>query len=75
MIGRWKRGSPRGSRVVVGSKRMNIMVVHWVFILEWSLLLPVLGDHLVKNRERVGWLSRAEFAAKTNSVEAMRNFG
>ena len=26
----------RGSRVVCGSNRMNIMVVHWVFILELS---------------------------------------
>ena len=31
-----RRVSPRGSKVVGGSKRMNIMVVHWVFILEWS---------------------------------------
>ena len=36
MSGRWKRVSPRESRVVEGSKRMNIMVVHWVFILKWS---------------------------------------
>ena len=33
--GRWKRVSPGGCRVVDGSKGMNIMAVHWVFILEW----------------------------------------
>ena len=74
-----RKVSPRGSRVVGGSKRMNIMVVHWVFILEWSRVLSVLGegqkDQLVRFRERVGWLCRAEFAAKTYSVEAMRIFG
>ena len=31
-----RRVSPRGSRVGDGSKRMNFMVVHWVFILELS---------------------------------------
>ena len=36
MEGRWKRVPPRGSRVVDGSKRVNIMAVHWVFILVWS---------------------------------------
>ena len=36
MGGRWKIVSPRGSRVVDGSKRMNIMAVHWVTILVWS---------------------------------------
>ena len=30
-----RRFSPLGSRVVVGSKRMNIMVVRWAFTLEW----------------------------------------
>ena len=39
-----RRGSPRGSRVVGGSKRMNIIVVHWVFLLEWSSVLPVLSE-------------------------------
>ena len=29
-----KRSSPRGSRLVGGNKRKNIMVVHWVFIAE-----------------------------------------
>ena len=59
MRGRWKRVSPRASRVVDGSKRMKIMVVHWVFILEWSRVLSVSGqrqeDYLVRNQERVGW--------------------
>ena len=36
MEGRWKRVPPRGIRVVDGSKRVNIMAVHWVFILVWS---------------------------------------
>ena len=36
MGGRWKGVSPRGSRVVDGSKRVKIMAVHWVFILVWS---------------------------------------
>ena len=31
-----RRVSPRGSKVVGGSKRMNIMAVRWVFILELS---------------------------------------
>ena len=44
MIGWWKRVSPRGSRLVDGSKRMNIMVVHWVFRLEWSRVLSFLGE-------------------------------
>ena len=34
-----RRGSPRGIRLVGGSKLMNIMVVHWVFITEWSRVL------------------------------------
>ena len=42
----WKRRSPRGIRLVGGSKRMNIMVVHWVFIPEWSRVLSVLGKSL-----------------------------
>ena len=54
-----RRLSPRGSKVVGGSKRMNIMAVRWVFILEWPLILFSLGeslwDHLVRNRERKGW--------------------
>ena len=32
MRGKWKRVSPRGSRLVGGSKGMNLTVVHWVFI-------------------------------------------
>ena len=70
MIGRWKRVLPRGSRLVDGSKLMNFMVVHWVSILEWSLVLSVLSecqkDHLVRNRKQVGWLCGAEVVAKTN---------
>ena len=31
-----RRVSPRRSKVVGGSKRMNIMAVRWVFILELS---------------------------------------
>ena len=44
MKGKWKRVSPRGSKLVGGSKRMIIMVVHWVFIPEWSRVLSVLGE-------------------------------
>ena len=44
MVGMWKRVSPRGSRLVDGSRRMNIMVVHWVFRLEWSRVLSVSGE-------------------------------
>ena len=36
MRGRWKRVSPRETRVVDGRKRVNKMAVHWVFILVWS---------------------------------------
>ena len=36
MTGRWKRVLPRGDSVVDGSKQVNIMAVHWVFILVWS---------------------------------------
>ena len=54
----WNRGSPRGSGLVGGSKRMKIMVVHRVFIPEWLRVLSVLGeiqkDHLMRNREQVG---------------------
>ena len=32
-----------GSRLVNGSRRMTIMVVHRVFIFEWSRVLSVLG--------------------------------
>ena len=39
-----RRVSPRGSRVVGCNKRMNISVVRWVFILDWSGVLPVLSE-------------------------------
>ena len=44
MRGRWKRFFPRGSRVVDGSKRMIIMVVHWVFKPELSRVLSLVGE-------------------------------
>ena len=70
--GKWKRVSPRGIRLVDGGNRMNIMVVHWVFIPKWSCVLSVLGesqkDHLVRNQEQVGLLCQTEFAAKTSFV-------
>ena len=78
MRGKRKGISPRGSRLVDGSKRKNIMVVHCVFIYEWSRVLSVLGesqwDHLVRNRERIGWLFKAEFAAKTNFEIVLEKF-
>ena len=76
MRGSWKRVSPRGSRLVDGSKRMNIIVVHWVFIPQWSRVVSVLGksqeDLLVRNREQVVWLCEAEFAAKTSFKTALQ---
>ena len=44
MQGKWERVSPRGTRLVGGSKRMNIMVMHWVFTPEWSRVLSVLCE-------------------------------
>ena len=61
MGGRWKRVSPRGSRVVDGRKRINIMAVRWVFILEWPRILSVLRKPIGpfgENRERVGWFCK-----------------
>ena len=38
-----RRGSPRESGVVGGSKRMTIMFVRLVFILKWLRILSVLA--------------------------------
>ena len=44
MRGKRKRVSPRRNRLVDGSKQMNFMGVHWVFIPEWSRVLSVLRE-------------------------------
>ena len=56
MRGKWKRVSPRGSRLVGGSKRMIFMV------------------SARENQEQVGWLCKAEFAAKTSFETVLEKF-
>ena len=77
---RWKTVSLRGSRVVVGNKRMNIMVVHWVIILEFSRV----GREPIRSfgeKPRVGklalqrkiWLRQILKLSQNNFEEAMKN--
>ena len=51
-----------GKLVVDSSKRMNIMAVHWVFILDTSKMAAVLSEsqsnHLVRIGEQEGWFCK-----------------
>ena len=67
---KWKRVSPRGSRVVDGSKRMIIMAVRWVFILDWPRFFQFwrepIGSFGEQSRASKLVLKGAEFAAKSD---------
>ena len=81
MRGRWKRVSPRGSRVVDSRKRMNIMAMHWVFKLVWSRAerepTGSFGEKLRASKSTLQnlRLGQALKLSQNNFVEAMRKFG